>query len=109
MATAFPSSATSVMSALSTRPLRSSCRDAAAFIYAFDLIELHGRDLRDEPWSARREALPGLLRGVDQGAAMFSARGIVSKRAARPTGPAVAPLAEAQELGQPGRRADRRD
>jgi bifunctional non-homologous end joining protein LigD len=32
------------------------------FLYAFDLIELNDRDLRPEPWTARREALAALLR-----------------------------------------------
>jgi hypothetical protein len=31
------------------------------FLFAFDLIELDGQDLRREPWTARREALAALL------------------------------------------------
>jgi ATP-dependent DNA ligase len=38
-----------------------------AFLYAFDLLELDGRDLRGEPWAARRTALAGLLEGVGPG------------------------------------------
>jgi bifunctional non-homologous end joining protein LigD len=33
-----------------------------AFLYAFDLLELDGRDMRDEPWHVRRAALTQLLR-----------------------------------------------
>jgi bifunctional non-homologous end joining protein LigD len=68
------------------------------FLYAFDVLELDGRDFRREPWEARREALANLLRkagdgirlsehieGAD-GAAVFrhacamGLEGIVSKR-----------------------------
>jgi len=34
----------------------------AAFLYAFDLLDLDGRDLRREPWQVRRETLTSLLR-----------------------------------------------
>ena len=27
-----------------------------AFLYAFDVLELDGRDLRNEPWASRRDA-----------------------------------------------------
>jgi bifunctional non-homologous end joining protein LigD len=33
-----------------------------ALLYAFDLLELDGRDLRNEPWHVRRTALTQLLR-----------------------------------------------
>jgi bifunctional non-homologous end joining protein LigD len=33
------------------------------FLYAFDLLELDGKDLRREPWQVRRETLASLLRG----------------------------------------------
>jgi bifunctional non-homologous end joining protein LigD len=33
-----------------------------AFLYAFDVLELDGRDLRDRPWEDRRKALTKLLR-----------------------------------------------
>jgi bifunctional non-homologous end joining protein LigD len=32
-----------------------------AFLYAFDLLELDGRDLRNEPWARRRATLAQLL------------------------------------------------
>jgi bifunctional non-homologous end joining protein LigD len=38
-----------------------------AFLYAFDLLELDGRDLRGEPWQVRRTALVMLLRGSGAG------------------------------------------
>jgi bifunctional non-homologous end joining protein LigD len=72
---------------------------SGVFLYAFDLIELDGRDLRREPWEVRRETLASLLRGRKRngglrlcehldgdGAAMFrhacamGLEGIVSKR-----------------------------
>jgi bifunctional non-homologous end joining protein LigD len=34
------------------------------FLYAFDLLEFNGRDMRREPWSERRWMLARLLRGV---------------------------------------------
>jgi ATP-dependent DNA ligase len=34
------------------------------FLYAFDLLELDGRDMRREPWSERRAKLARLLRGA---------------------------------------------
>jgi bifunctional non-homologous end joining protein LigD len=37
------------------------------FLYAFDLLELDGRDLRREPWSDRRSKLVRLLRGAGHG------------------------------------------
>jgi bifunctional non-homologous end joining protein LigD len=38
-----------------------------AFLYAFDLLELDGRDLRARPWEARRDALARLLSNASQG------------------------------------------
>jgi bifunctional non-homologous end joining protein LigD len=73
-----------------------------AFLYAFDLVELDGADLRPRPWTGRREALVGLLHkggdGVvlsehvagEHGPAIYQAacrmglEGIVSKRVDRP-------------------------
>jgi ATP-dependent DNA ligase len=40
--------------------LARSCREA--FLYAFDLLELDGTDLRRQPWEARRARLASLLR-----------------------------------------------
>ena len=37
------------------------------FLYAFDLLELDGRDLRNEPWARRRDALVQLLAEADPG------------------------------------------
>jgi bifunctional non-homologous end joining protein LigD len=50
--------------------LRSSLahrEDARAFLYAFDVMELDGKDLRREPWEARRRALTRLLRRAADG------------------------------------------
>jgi len=38
-----------------------------AFLYAFDLLELDGRDLRNEPWARRRTLLVQLLADADVG------------------------------------------
>jgi bifunctional non-homologous end joining protein LigD len=38
-----------------------------AFLYAFDLLELDGRDLRSEPWARRRAALAQLLADAEPG------------------------------------------
>jgi bifunctional non-homologous end joining protein LigD len=38
-----------------------------AFLYAFDVLEIDGRDLRQEPWTARRESLVTLLYRADNG------------------------------------------
>jgi ATP-dependent DNA ligase len=35
--------------------------------YAFDPLELDGRDLRNEPWARRRALLVQLLTGADEG------------------------------------------
>ena len=40
---------------------------AAVFLYAFDLIELDGHDVRRQPWHARRNALAELLTGARAG------------------------------------------
>jgi bifunctional non-homologous end joining protein LigD len=37
------------------------------FLYAFDMLELDGHDLRREPWSDRRWKLVRLLRGAGHG------------------------------------------
>jgi bifunctional non-homologous end joining protein LigD len=38
-----------------------------AFLYAFDVLELDGRDMRNEQWACRREALVQLLADADKG------------------------------------------
>jgi ATP-dependent DNA ligase len=38
-----------------------------AFLYAFDLLELDGRDLRNEPWARRRVLLVQLLADAEPG------------------------------------------
>ena len=51
-------------------PLRAAIGRPAkgeVFLYAFDLLELDGRDLRREPWSDRRWKLARLLRGAGHG------------------------------------------
>jgi len=42
------------------------------FLYAFDLLELDGRDLRREPWSERRVKLARLLPGAGHGVQFLS-------------------------------------
>jgi bifunctional non-homologous end joining protein LigD len=63
------------------------------FLYAFDLLELDGHDLRREPWSDRRWKLARLLRGAGHGvqlsdlfrhACAMGLEGIVAKRRDRP-------------------------
>jgi bifunctional non-homologous end joining protein LigD len=78
--------------------LRYRRADASVFLYAFDLLELDGVDLRREPLQTRRATLASLLRGGrhgvrlnehlehDDGAVVFrhacvlGCEGIVSKR-----------------------------
>ncbi len=43
------------------RPHPLSRHDASAFMYAFDLIELDGNDLRQEPLQVRKATLVSLL------------------------------------------------
>jgi bifunctional non-homologous end joining protein LigD len=47
--------------------LRHRKNDQTVFLYAFDLIELDGRDLRPEPIETRKAALLKLLRNSDYG------------------------------------------
>jgi ATP-dependent DNA ligase len=47
--------------------LHSREHDRQAFLWAFDLLELNGVDLRPSPLSARKGALRGLLRSVPVG------------------------------------------
>jgi bifunctional non-homologous end joining protein LigD len=46
-----------------------------AFLYAFDLLELDGRNLRREPWSRRRALLEQLLAEADAGSGCASILG----------------------------------
>ena len=73
-----------------------------AFLYAFDLLELDGQDLRREPWETRRATLASLLRKAADGirlcehldradgdtvfqhACRMGLEGIVAKRRDRP-------------------------
>ena len=76
-------------------------RPTAAFLYAFDLLELDGWNLRADAWESRRAALASLLRGIEDGivisehvdgdgqvvfrhACRLGLEGIVSKRRDRP-------------------------
>jgi bifunctional non-homologous end joining protein LigD len=77
--------------------LRNRHHDHRAFLYAFDVVELDGRDLRGDPIEVRKDALAALLMGArpglqlvehieEDGAAVFrhacvlGLEGIVSKR-----------------------------
>lgn len=77
------------------RKLHSRMVDREVTFFAFDLLELDGRDVRKEPLERRRKMLRGILKGVDvvfsdhyegDGAAFFATackfglEGIVSKR-----------------------------
>src|SRR5262245_31352200 len=42
-------------------------RDASVFLYAFDLLELDGRDLRREPLAVRKATLASALRRAGRG------------------------------------------
>jgi ATP-dependent DNA ligase len=53
-------------------PCSSGCgasRRARVFLYAFDLLELNGTDLRREPLETRKATLASLLRGSFRGCA----------------------------------------
>jgi bifunctional non-homologous end joining protein LigD len=81
--------------------LRHRKNDSTVFLFAFDLIELDGRDLRREPIETRKGVLAKLLRNSDYGiflnehiedeasivfqhACRLSLEGIVSKRRGSP-------------------------
>jgi bifunctional non-homologous end joining protein LigD len=72
-----------------------------AFLYAFDLLEINGTNLRRDAWDERRKVLARLLRGVSKGirisehldgdgatafrhACRMGLEGIVAKRRDRP-------------------------
>jgi bifunctional non-homologous end joining protein LigD len=95
--------------------LRHRRNDRSVFLYAFDLIELDGRDLRREPIELRKNALLKLLRKADYGiflnehvedeativfqhACKLGLEGIVSKRRGSPYVWAFSSLAEAKEF-----------
>ena len=42
-------------------------QDSSAFLYAFDLIELNGADLRRAPLEVRKATLANVLAGASQG------------------------------------------
>jgi bifunctional non-homologous end joining protein LigD len=46
--------------------LRHRRNEAQAFLYAFDLLELNGTDLRREPIEVRKATLASILRRADQ-------------------------------------------
>jgi bifunctional non-homologous end joining protein LigD len=46
--------------------LRRGRKEASAFLYAFDLLELNGSDLRREPIEVRKATLASILRKVRQ-------------------------------------------
>jgi bifunctional non-homologous end joining protein LigD len=48
------------------RSALSSGRAPGAILFAFDLLELDGADLRSRPWYERRTALERVLRGLSQ-------------------------------------------
>jgi bifunctional non-homologous end joining protein LigD len=94
----------------------------AVNLYAFDLIELDGQDLRRHPWRERRAALAKLIGGAaagivlsehldGDGAAIFrhacalGLEGIVSKRRdERASAPCVWPWARRRHLSSVSRR-----
>jgi bifunctional non-homologous end joining protein LigD len=68
--------------------LRRRQNEAAAFLYAFDLLELNGTDLRREPIEVRKATLASILRKSQHGVRFnehlehcrMGLEGIVSKR-----------------------------
>jgi ATP-dependent DNA ligase len=60
-----------------------------AFLYAFDLLELDGRDLRNEPWARRRAELVQLLAGADDGIRLSEHIEDADGRSCSDTGPIV--------------------
>ena len=61
-----------------------SARSQEAFLYAFDILELDGEDLRRRPWVERRAALAQLLRSTADSIAL-------SEHMAGPDGEAMFP------------------
>jgi bifunctional non-homologous end joining protein LigD len=54
------------------------------FLYAFDLLELDGRDMRREPWSDRRWKLARLLRGAGSRRPVIRSHGRKRRRGSIP-------------------------
>ena len=57
-----------------------------AFLYAFDVLELDGQDLRTKPWAGRRKALSRLLENAGDGIRLCDVRhglGMHRREAAR--------------------------
>ena len=55
--------------------LRHRRNEAQAFLYAFDLLELDGQDLRREPLEVRKATLASILRKARHGRAAERAPG----------------------------------
>ena len=49
------------------RAVFSGAGSPEVFLFAFDLLQIDGRDMRNEPWVARRAALAHLLAGAGDG------------------------------------------
>ena len=100
--------------------LRHRRNEANAFLYAFDLLELNGADLRREPIEVRKATLASILRKARHGvrlnehlehncgltvfqhACKMGLEGIVSKRLGSRYRRAVRPMAQVQEPGGAG-------
>jgi len=63
-----------------------------SFLYAFDVLELDGRDLRNEPWARRRALLVQLLADADAGIRQQKESCVPSTAVCRRTGPIVEPV-----------------
>jgi bifunctional non-homologous end joining protein LigD len=87
--------------------LRYRHHDSAVFLYAFDLLELDGRDLRPAPLEERRAALARLLRQVKSSVHLsdhVEADGPIVFRHACALGvKALSPSARARPIAQAGR------
>ena len=55
--------------------LRRRRNEAMAFLYAFDLLELDGQDLRREPLEVRKATLASILRKARHGVRLNAAPG----------------------------------
>jgi bifunctional non-homologous end joining protein LigD len=105
--------------------LRYRERPAEIFLYAFDLLELDGQDLRREPLETRKATLASLLRGRGPGlrlvehlehggdvvyrhAGRLGCEGIVSKRLSSPYVSAARGTGSSSRTRQRRRRSARR-